>query len=117
MQNHRIKQAATKEVKSYQSLHNSSRLSILMYKKTNQYGVLIKQANGVLCAPNFELDNSCYRTFQGNEMDVIDWVNLDEATRRYTHLVLADINRVSLGNKQDGPGEPQRHVALKLVHG
>lgn len=79
------------ELKSYHTLQGS----IVMYQRANMFGVVLKHPNGVVFAPNFHDEGSSCRTFQGNEMGVIDWVDQAEATRRYNHLLLVEINRTS----------------------
>lgn len=80
------------EYKSHQS-GRGSRQRIILYRLGDFYGVLVRLNSGIILTPSFNQPNATYRSVAGNEKDIIDWVSLEEADRRYARLVLADIQQ------------------------
>lgn len=109
-----------REVKSYKTILGSGvTLNIVLFQLASKFGVLIRQPGGAICAPNYQnQDDSMLRTYQGNEMGVIDWVSLEEANKRFSHLI--DTEGCILKVEQQITVNTKNKVPvphLRLVHG
>lgn len=98
-----------REVSSYQAENG---VSIIICRQNNKFGVLMRRAQGIAFAPHYGSNADAYlQTSQGNELDIIDWVDRQLACARFSHLVLAEVNRMTQRN-----GTTSNH-GLRLVHG
>lgn len=75
-------------VKKHVSNLDGKSISVLMFQNGTAYGVAVINQSGIAIAPDFTSErNTTLRTHPNNIKDIIDWVDLSTANRRYVELV------------------------------